>query len=270
MKKIILVSSLLASVLYADFTMVIKGGEFEQTLQYKDEKNAKLTMSQEEGAAQMFIIGGKAYTLSEQRGEKVYYDVDEMRAMMGAMGMDRMVSGKVSQAKEEADIQVLKKKGSERVAGIKGRVWTVKYKDPAEGRYVTEDMVVTDDDDIVEAMQAWGAVLTRTMPTDEDIGFDDMTQIEKGYVVIKTKEFELASFKEGHIPRAEIQLPPDARKESMGGGRSEADMQRDREAYEQMMQERQQRSYDEEPSGAEEEEMQKALDEGMKMLKGLF
>ncbi len=214
MKHFLMALSLAAvTTLYADYTMVLQSGEdHSQTLQYKDDKHA--TMSMGEGS-KMMLIGEKAYILTTKDGETTVMDMDEMRAMMGGLSFNVQESAR--QKKEEMDLKVIKKGKKRTIAGIKGQVWTIEYKE--DGEVQRSDVVVTKDKRVVKAMNAFAKVISRMAMNENDDEFLDWMQIKPGYVIIATMEeednFELKEFHEKKIPSSAFELPKNAKKQQM-------------------------------------------------------
>lgn len=218
MKKSLLLILGMCIALYADYTMVIgtadKDGQ--QTVQYKDDRHVRISMDENSG---MMIIEDKAYIVETKDGETTVMDMDEMRAMMG--GMTAGMKERAQAAKHELDIKVIKKGKRRTVAGIKGRVWTVQFKE--DGKVRQSDIVVTDDRRIVKAMSAYVKTISRMAMNEEesDDGFVNMMQIEPGYVMIASEEnedgekFELQKFSEKSIADSAFVLPVNTKKQDM-------------------------------------------------------
>ncbi len=235
MKKSLLLILGMAVALYADYTMVLQMGasqEEQQKIQYKDDKHIKISMGPD---GSMMIIGEKSYMVSTEDGQTTVMDMDEMRAMLGGMGGG--MKQRAQAAKDDLNMKVIKKGKKRTVAGIKGQVWTIQFKEDGETEQV--DVVVTDDKRVVKAMSAYGKAISRMAMSEEesDDEFLSMMQIAPGHVMIASAEdeegnkFELQSFSEKSIAASTFVLPANAQKQQMpnlaglfgGGGQASSD-----------------------------------------------
>jgi len=208
-KKILLATGLLTSVLWADFTLEYKmEGNMKQVVQYKDAQHVLIsTGSAGEQGAQL-IVGDKRYMVMNQGGKKKYMDMDVMMAQMKQMFAGMPAEAEQEEAKEEdSEFKVIKKGKSKTVAGIKGQVWTVQYEE--EGKKENLDLVVTDDDKVVDAVQKYLAVMKQftQMDGEGDDGLSALMNIEKGYVTIAFDGMELVKFDDAEIPDSVYALP---------------------------------------------------------------
>jgi hypothetical protein len=212
MKHFILSLSIAAlTALYADYTVVLQTGDEQQVFQYKDDRHASITMGEEN---KLMVIGDKAYMITNRGGEKIAMDVDQMRSMMGTVGVN--VQDEIKKAKDDLNIKIIKKGKTQKIAGVKGRVWTVEYTE--NGRKERSDVLVTKQRDIVKAMEAYSRILGR-MAGDEDEDIMDFIQIKPGHVVIATLDekdgFRLKKFHEKKIPASTFELSKDVRIQQM-------------------------------------------------------
>lgn len=126
------------------------------------------------------------------------------------------VQDEIKKAKDEADVRIIKKGKTQKIAGIKGQVWTIEYKE--EGRTERANVLVSKEKDIVKAMKAYGRILGR-MAGSADDDIMDFIQIKPGYVVIATLDekdgFRLKKFHEKKIPGSVFELSKDTRMQEM-------------------------------------------------------
>ena len=212
MKHFLLTLSMVAAAsLYADYTVILQSGDGEQVFQYRDDRHASITLGKN---SRLLVTGDKAYMISDRHGEKVAMDVDQMHAMTRAMGVN--VQDEIKKAKDEADVRIIKKGKTQKIAGIKGQVWTIEYKE--EGRTERANVLVSKEKDIVKAMKAYGRILGR-MAGGADDDIMDFIQIKPGYVVIATLDekdgFRLKKFQEKKIPGSAFELSKDTQMQEM-------------------------------------------------------
>ena len=209
-KKILLVTGLLTSVLWADFTLEYKmESNMKQVVQYKDAKHVLITTGSAGEQGAQLIVGDKRYIVMNHGGKKKYMDMDVMMEQMKQMlaGMPQEAKQEEAKEEEESDFKVIKKGESKTVAGIKGEIWTVEYED--EGKKEHLNLVVTDDDKIVDAVYKYLAVMKQftQMGGEEEDGLSSLVNIEKGYVTIAFDGMELIKFDEADIPDSLFALP---------------------------------------------------------------
>lgn len=218
MQKIALMF-LLAAAAFGDYTMVMenKAGDVqEQTVRYRDDKHMNFT-SYDNGRFEsaFYVIGEKAYSVSDNDGQMTYFDVDEMRQLLSALGNAAvsMSENSYEEKKEEMQFKVVKKKGTVRVAGIKGETWVVSYLE--DGKKVTEEIVVTENKGVKEVYRSWGVLFNRIFQPEKPLDFEKFYEVEPGYVAIKSKDMEITSFNDDRLGDAELALPKGAKQQSM-------------------------------------------------------
>lgn len=208
-KKIILVIGLLTSVLWADFTLEYKmEGNMKQVVQYKDAEHVLITTSEGQESGSQLIVGEKCYMIMNQGGKKKYMDMDvmmeQMKQMSAAFG--GMPEEDKKEEDKDSDFKILKKGKSKTVAGIKGQVWTIEFEE--DGKKERLDIVVTDDDKVVDAVQKYLAVMKQfTQMGGEEDGLSSILNIAKGYVTIGFEGMELVKFDEANIADSVYALP---------------------------------------------------------------
>ena len=211
MKSLLLIIGL-SIALFADYTLMIQTDDVQQSVQYQDDQHAVIHMSKDDDS-RMMLIGDKAYIVSSEEGKETVMDMDEMRTMLGSLNIN--VEEEAKKAREELAMKVIKKGKSVTVAGIKGELWTIEYKE-RDGQVQRDDVVVTKNSDVVKVMSAYGRLLGRmAMSKDDEENTVNFMQIEPGYVVIKADQYKVTSFKEGDIPSSVFELPANAKKQSI-------------------------------------------------------
>ena len=211
MKSLLLIIGL-SIALFADYTLMIQTDDVQQSVQYQDDQHAVIHMSKDEDS-RMMLIGDKAYIVSSEEGKETVMDMDEMRTMLGSLNIN--VEEEAKKVREELAMKVIKKGKSVTVAGIKGELWIIEYKE-RDGQVQRDDVVVTKNSDVVKVMSAYGRLLGRmAMSKDDEENMVNFMQIEPGYVVIKADQYKVTSFKEGDIPSSVFELPANAKKQSI-------------------------------------------------------
>ena len=210
-KKIILATGLLTSVLWADFTLEYKmEGNMKQVVQYKDAQHVMITtndISSGERGAQL-TVGDKRYMVMKEGGKTKYMDMDVMMEQMKQMSAMFGEAPEAEIAEEESsDFKIVKKGKSKTVAGIKGQVWTIEFEE--EGRKERLDLVVTDDDNVVDAVNKYMETMKHfsQMGGEGDDGLASLMSIAPGYVTIAFDGMELVKFDEADIPDSVFALP---------------------------------------------------------------
>ena len=117
----IVCASLMATLLYADFTMIYEmdsgpDGKLEEIIQYRDAGHVKLSfrktgekeVSSETG---QYIIGGRRYTVLREEGKLIYMDMDKIDKATQELTEELNVSREKGQAlvAEKPFFTVLKK-----------------------------------------------------------------------------------------------------------------------------------------------------------------
>ena len=222
-KKILLATGLLTSVLWADFTLEYKmEGNMKQVVQYKDAQHVMISTGSAGEQGSQLIVGEKRYMVMNQGGKKKYMDMDVMMEQMKQMFAGMPAEPEKEEKEEDSDFKIIKKGKSKTVAGIKGQVWTVEYEE--EGKKEQLDLVVTDDDKVVDAVQKYLAVMKQFTQGsgEEDDGLSALMNIEKGYVTIAFDGMELVKFNDADIPDSVYALPAGMAVNTKKGAKSAA------------------------------------------------
>lgn len=199
-KKGLLLSTMaFVSLLKADYILEYQMGDDVQKFMYHSEGKAKLVNSSDHSSS-IYKIGKKTYIVT---GQKIV-DVDEMRAMATSFGYNP------AEHIENAMPSFKIKKTSKRVkvAGVSGQVWIISGSE--DGESFKEEVVVTNDSDIVVAVRAMSKLFTSMMGAEES---SDKLELEKGYVIIKSGEMQLKSFQEKSVSADAYKLPTTAKKQ---------------------------------------------------------
>jgi len=209
--------------LYADFTLVYEmddgpEGVREEVIQYKDPAHAKLFFRQmgegnrtiDEGE---YIIDGVRYVVVREEGKLSYMNLDKIEKATAKLTEELNVSSGPS---EEGTLKpfftLLKKKGNRTVAGIRGEVWEVESEE--DGEKYQEEIVVTNDRDLVEAMQRSMDVLKSFGEGPYGMEIDDelvsMMLVADGYVLLSARGIAFRSLQKEKIDERVFRLPEGA------------------------------------------------------------
>lgn len=277
MKKTVLTIVLGLSAAFGNYTMVMKNktnDNVTQTVKYQDDEHMNF-ISQRDGRPEsaFYVIGEKAYSVNYSGDEITYIDVDEMREMLNAFGNAGLYLSEKSyqERKDEMQFKVIRKKGSTTVAGIRGETWVVSYMQ--DGKKITEEIVVTKDKGVKKIYRSWGVLFNRVFQPEEPVELEKYYEVESGYVAIKSKDMEVASFSDDAIDPSELKLPEGAKQQSMPnfsamfGGASEDEAAQTEDAADEAESE----SEEESGSGeAERKAVNEGVDEAVELFKSLF
>jgi hypothetical protein len=221
MKKVVTALMLCGAGLYADYTMVYEMHDPEDpksvvtsTFRYKDAQHGRIDMkmSGTKDSNTILISGKKAYMISRENGETNVVDMDEMMkmALMFGGGMPMDAEEEQAAAEDDGRYQFKRTGKKERVAGIKGEVWQITYEE--DGRKKTEEAVMTDDSDYIDAMHAYEAVIKRMESGAGDMfPTEDLYLVHDGYVPLRIgNEMTLKSFSDDNVDPALFTLPKGA------------------------------------------------------------
>jgi len=214
MKHILWAIILTSALLRADFTLkYTMEGNISQNVQYKDAKHVLITtkdIASGEIGSQL-ILGDKRFMIMNEEGKTKYMDLDvlakQMQQLTEMFGMGSLVETDEVLDKNKTVIKILKKGKSTTVAGVKGELWTVKFKE--EEKHEQFDIVVTNNKKIVDAVYKYLAVMKdfAQMEEEEDEGLESIVKIVPGYVTIAFHAMQLKSFHEVEIPQSIYALP---------------------------------------------------------------
>ena len=210
-KKIVLITGAMASVLWADFTLEYKMEEnMKQIVQYKDAHHVLITTqsgSTGESSGQM-LVGDKRFMLMQQGGKTKYMDMD---VMMEQMKQFASMAGSTDDEKigssSAPEFRITHKGGKKKVAGITGQVWTLEVNEG--GKKERMDVVVTDNDDVVEAVKKYSQAMKQFTDTgkEKDDPLSSLLNIKNGYAVIRFEGMELVKYSDADIPDTVFALP---------------------------------------------------------------
>ncbi|SFZ98195.1 hypothetical protein MNB_SV-5-1274 [hydrothermal vent metagenome] len=209
-KKILLATGLLTSMLLADFTLEYKiEGNMKQLVQYKDAKHVLIMTDSEDGmSGGQLLIDDKKFMVMKQGGKTKYMDMDVMMEQMKGMGQ---MFGEASKSEMETPaapaFKVIKKGKKVKTAGVDAQIWTVEVEE--EGKKERMDVVVTDNKDVVAAIEKYTDVMKQftQMGAEEDDALSALFNIAKGYAVISFDGMKLVSYDDANIPDSVYALP---------------------------------------------------------------
>lgn len=220
----IMIASLMATLLYADFTMIYEmdsgpDGMLEEVIQYRDAGHVKLSFrkaGEKEASSQtgQYIIAGKRYTVLHEEGKLIYMDMDKIDKATSKLTDELNVSREKKQATvaDKPFFTILKKGAAKTVASIEGEVWQVESEE--DGRKYQEEIVVTGNREIVEALQTSLRVLKLFgegpygMEIDHDL--ETMMLVADGYALLSAEGMVFKKLDDSKIPDAVFQLPKNA------------------------------------------------------------
>jgi len=235
----IVFASLMTVLLYADFTMIYEmdsgpDGKLEEVIQYRNADYVKLSFrkaGEKEISSQtgQYIIGGRRYTVLREEDKLIYMDMDKIDKATHKLTEELNVSREqeYSPAIEKPFFKILKKGAAKTVAGIVGEVWRVESEE--DGRKYQEEIVVTKNKEIVEAMQTSLRILNQFgegpygMEIDHDL--ETMMLVADGYVLLSAEGMEFKKLDKSKIPDDVFKLPVDA----VNGMKNMPEMDREKE-----------------------------------------
>ncbi|WP_373035739.1 hypothetical protein [Sulfurimonas sp.] len=208
-KSLILSLFLFFSSLQADYITEYKMGDEIQKFMYRDASHSKMVNRGGDEKSEIYRVGKKVYIVSGSDGDKQIIDVDDMKAMSRSMGFD--ASAYAKDAKEEAKNYKISKTGKRvSVGGVRGELFVVTG--THEGKPYKQEIVMTNNKDVVKSVRAMFSLFS-AMSTMNDS--EDLFEVKKGYVPIKSDGMELKSFKSVRIAKSEYELPNKAKKQSI-------------------------------------------------------
>lgn len=208
MKKIIL-SGLLCTALFADFTLEFKiDGNMKQVVQYRDAQHVKITTDGEskgESGAQL-IVGDKKFMVMTIDGHTRYMDMDVMLEQMKQMGgMFGEAPKKVNTSVPE--FKVVSKGKKKKIASVNAQEWTVEAK--IDGKKERLKIWVTKDDKIVDAIGKYAKTMktfTQMDPKNVD-PFSALFSIKEGTATVDFEGMTLVKYDDADISDEVFALP---------------------------------------------------------------
>ncbi len=210
MKKILL-SGLLCSALFADFTLEYQmDGNAKQIVQYKDAQHIRVTTKVAQGgeSGAQLIVGDKKYMVVNDHGKKRYMDMDvmiqQMKQMQGMMGGAQQADA----GEPEPEFKIVKKGAKKKVAGIDAEVWTIEA--TVDGHKERMNVTVTKDENVVDAVHKYTDAMKTLSGMDErgQESLGKIMNISKGYVAIAFDGMKLVKYDASDIPDTLFALPP--------------------------------------------------------------
>ena len=214
---------MLGGLLFGDFTLVYEmGGEGdgkrEEVIQYHDAKHVKLSFREvsrrnlptPEGE---YIIDGVRYAVVREDGKLSYMNMSRIDQVTERLTEELNVSrlpGKSAPSKPF--FTRVKKSGKRTVAGIQGEVWEVESEE--DGKKYREKIVVSDNRDLIDAMQRTIGVLQSFGEGPYGMEIDDdlvsMMLVADGYVLLSAEGMVFRSLDHREIEKSVFRLPKEA------------------------------------------------------------
>jgi len=220
----IVLASLMATLVYADFTMIYEmdsgsDGALEEIIQYRDADHVKLSFRKTGEKEVMsrtgqYIVGSRRYTVLKEEGKLIYMDMNKIDKATQKLTDELNVSKEKGQnvVTEKPFFKILKKGVAKTIAGIAGEVWRVESEE--DGRKYQEEIVVTNNKEIVEAMRTslWALNQFGEGPYGMEIDHDleTMMLVTDEYVLLSAEGMVFKSLDKSTIPDTVFQLPKDA------------------------------------------------------------
>jgi hypothetical protein len=210
-KKIVLAAGLMTSVLWADFTLEYKmEGNMKQVVQYKDAQHVLITTQGEhkgESSGQL-IVGDKKFMLMQQGGKTKYMDMDVMMQQMKQFaGMAGTADSEGAESSSTPEFKIVYKGTKKKMAGIEGQVWILEVN--AEGKKEHMDVVVTENDNVVDAVKKYSQIMKQftDMGNERGDALSSLLNIKDGYAVIGFEGMQLVKYSDADIPDTVFALP---------------------------------------------------------------
>ena len=211
------------AMLFADFTLVYEmdggtDGARKEIIQYKDQDNAKLSFCTSEKECFKtpvgeYIIDGVKYTIIEENGKLTYVNVDKVEKIDDKITNElNVTSASKKKKKVKPFFTVISKVSSVVINGIKGEIWEVESEE--DGRKYKENIVVTNDKNIVNAMKISLDILKSFGEGPYGMEIDDeivgMLLVAEGYVLLSAEGFKFVSYDTKNIEKSTFKLPDGA------------------------------------------------------------
>jgi hypothetical protein len=116
------------------------GSTFSMAFEYRDTNTSRLNVSQQGDNGYLLVHNGKAYQVGQHDGVWIVIDMAQLGKMASAFRQERWLG--LEHASQV--IQMTRTGRSERVAGIKGDVYTLKWRDHT-GKTRNDDLVLSKD-----------------------------------------------------------------------------------------------------------------------------
>ncbi len=211
--------SLMTVMAFADFTLVYKmDNMINEIIEYKDADNVKLSYTIDDDDENLtdvgqYLINGRRYSVLREDGNLTYMDMDKTEEKTEELTEELNLTGVDCEANiTKPFFEILQKKGEKIVASIKGEVWEVESEE--DGEKYKEDIVVTSDKDLVDAVTRSFKILKKfgEGPYGREIGPDveSMMFVEKGFVLMQAEGIRYVKLDHKKIPEGTVRLPKNA------------------------------------------------------------
>lgn len=221
MKKIVL-TGLMTTLLLADFTMTYEmdsglDGKLYEVIEYKDANHVKLSFYKKEdqnstNAEGQYLIDGRHYTVLKENGQLTYMDMDKIDGATSKLEDELNVSREQNAPEEKPFFTILNRGAPQVVSGIRGEVWEVESEE--DGRRYKEEIVVTNNRDVVDAMKISFDILKQFgegpygMEIDHDM--ESMMLVTDGYALLLAEGIRFVKLSSEELPDNLFVLPKDA------------------------------------------------------------
>lgn len=217
MKQSLILSVLLclSAVAQADIVGSWKVADNQNiTLYYQDDNHIRMDVGH---GSYMLIIGDKAYSVTNQGGQKMVMDMAAMGSAMKAFGGSAIKQAEDKAKQYDPDSVSYKKTGKqETIAGYKGSVYKMSVKGPKGVE--TEEFVASQDKDVVLLQKAFMTMSQRmaqsVMGKDSMESFNraaDMAEAKNmGGMLRYGKQMVLQSLENKDLPDSTYAIPKDA------------------------------------------------------------
>jgi hypothetical protein len=126
------------------------GKTYSMSFEYLDTDTSRLNVSQQGDNGYLLVRDGKAYNVGRHDGEWIVLDMAQLGKMASALGQNRSLG--LEHATQV--IQMTNTGRSERVAGIKGNVYALKWRDHT-GKTRHDELVLSEDRRVIAFTKAW-------------------------------------------------------------------------------------------------------------------
>jgi len=221
----ILLLSLVATFIFADFTMVYEmdggpDGKRKEVIQYRDSAHARMSFYQQgdhnnsRDLTGQYMVDGTRYTVLKEDGKLIYMNMDKIDAATRKLTEEMNITSVSNKEKidEKPFFTLIKKGAPKTISGIQGEIWEVESEE--DGRRYREEIVVTDNKEIVKALQISMEMLKRFgegpygMEIDHDL--ETMLLVADGYALLSAKGIQFISLNRNSIDDSVFELPKDA------------------------------------------------------------
>ncbi len=214
----------MTTLLLADFTMVYEmdngaDGKIEEIIQYKNAKHVKLSYrgTDEEVTtkdAGQYIVEGIRYTVLNEEGNLTYMNMDKIEKATNKLTEELNASSEqeLDPADQKPFFTILKKHPAKIISGMEGEVWEVESEE--DGRKYKEEIIVTNDKKVVEAMRISLKILSSFgegpygMEIDNDL--ETMMLVSDTHALLYAEGMVFKSLNHNIIDESIFQLPKGA------------------------------------------------------------